>query len=108
MIDRHLITQTIFRVAAPSATPPLSSPLSQTALFTDSAEQPQFICVCDPQLCLHVHRGCVYICVCVHAHAADTRRINVVRLRLWQRFGGHICGFTSLLRLQDFEAESGE
>lgn len=54
--------------------------LTQTAHFTDLAEQFQFVYLYDPKA--------------VSLSVAD--------------FGGHFCGFTSLLRLQDFEAESGE
>lgn len=45
--------------------PPLHFPhlLTPTAPFTDSADQSQFVCVCDPKLCLHVRS--VWICMCV-------------------------------------------
>ena len=45
---------------------------------------------------------------CVRMFAALLLSVHALSLSLAADFGGHICGFTSLLRLQDFEAESGE
>lgn len=80
--------------------PPLSSPLNPDCSFHRLSRPvpvclclwPQAVSACSQRLNLHV---CVHtewmLCVCLRAE-----------------FGGHICGFASLLRLQDFEAESGE
>lgn len=84
----------------PPPPPPLSSPLNPDCSFHRLSRPvpvclclwPQAVSACSQRLNLHV---CVHtewmLCVCLRAE-----------------FGGHICGFASLLRLQDFEAESGE
>ncbi len=68
VIDHHLITQTIFQVAAPSSTPPLSSPpepdcsfyrLSRTAPFC-LCLWPPAVSACPQRLCVHL-----YVCSCL-------------------------------------------
>ena len=70
----------------PPPSPPLHFPhlLTPTAPFTDSAERSQFVCVCDPKLCLHVRNVWICMCVCIqNGCCASVCELKVWRPYLW-------------------------